>query len=37
MRRKTRQQKANEYSAKFDHIPKDYNERLEWSFTFDSF
>ena len=30
MRRKTRQQKANEYSAKFDHIPKDYYERLEW-------
>lgn len=30
MKRKTRKQKANEYTEKFGHIPVDYKERLEW-------
>lgn len=30
MKRKTRKQKASEYTEKFGHIPIDYKERLEW-------
>lgn len=30
MKRKTRKQKAENYSAKFGHIPIDYKERLSW-------
>ena len=30
MKRKTRKQKAEEYTAKFGHIPINYKERLEW-------
>ena len=30
MKRKTRKQKASEYTEKFGHIPVDYKERLEW-------
>lgn len=30
MKRKSRKQKADEYTAKFGHIPIDYRERLSW-------
>lgn len=30
MKRKSRKQKAEEYTAKFGHIPIDYKERLSW-------
>ena len=30
MKRKTRNQKHDEYVAKFGDIPVDYNERLNW-------
>ena len=33
MKRKTRKQKHDEYTAKFGHIPIDYRERLDWLYT----